>query len=235
MFNEYSGVAGACQKVEEGRSSFLATRMRRESRAILWMSISLGALAALLVSISKGDERNEERSAQLLAQMRSLAEQTTVRFAKGERRLEFIKNPVFRYSDQPRQFIDATLWVWTNDGRPVAFQKIEALEFGAEATRPSLWQLCFASVSADLVVAQWPEGHSFQSTEPGLTFRALNEAPAGATGNSQRKRQTPQILPKFSARILTNPTNNTTPEMRLPAAPIFDYEDRSTGELVGSV
>ncbi len=31
--------------------------------------------------------------------------------------------PVFRYSDQPRFFYDATLWVWTVDGLPVAMQK----------------------------------------------------------------------------------------------------------------
>jgi hypothetical protein len=205
------------------------------SRAALWIAVWLGAPAVFFAPECDGDETDDERSVQLLSQMRSLAGQTTVKFAKSQRPIELVKTPVFRYSDQPRQFIDATLWVWTNDGRPVAFQKIEALEFAAEATRPSLWQLCFASVSADFVVAQWPEGRSFQSTEPGLTFRALSESPAVATGNSQRKRQAREIVRKFSARIVTNPTNNTTQEMRLLTTPIFDYDDRSTGEFMGSV
>src|SRR5688572_6777576 len=100
----------------------------RRSR-ILTVSVASTALAGLflLVSICRGDEQNEKRRAQLLAQMRSLAEQTKVQFAKGERRIELLKEPIFRYDDQPRRFIDATMWAWTEHGRPVAFQKVEAI------------------------------------------------------------------------------------------------------------
>ncbi|GEM_PF-2535746 len=62
--------------------------------------------------------------------------------------------PVFRYSDQPRFFYDATLWVWTVDGLPVAMQKIEVTDLvsGVEG-KPKIpkWVHCFTSLSPDLV------------------------------------------------------------------------------------
>src|SRR2546422_488831 len=74
----------------------------------LWcLAISLGTLAIVPPSTCCGDEKHERRRAQLLEQMRSLAEQTKVRLAKADRQLELAKNPAFRYDDQPRRFIDA--------------------------------------------------------------------------------------------------------------------------------
>ena len=214
----------------------LRTGVCADPRRCLRIALSLGALAMLLfVSTCQGEENEEQQRAQLLEQMRSLAEHTTVNFATSERRIEFVRNPVFRYADQPRQFIDATLWVWTDAGRPAAFQKIEAMEFADKETQPPLWQFCFASVSQDLLVAQWPEGRPFRSTEPGVSFQALAETPAVATDNNKRKRQAREIVRNFSARIVTNPKENTTQEMRLLTTPIFDYHDPKTGEFRGAV
>jgi hypothetical protein len=191
----------------------------------------LAALAMLqFVAICRGQEQDEDL---LFTQMRALAEQTRVKFARGDRPIEFVANPVFRYADQPRQFVDATLWVWTDRGRPAAFQKVEAMDFGERA--PPQWQFCFASVSPDLLVAEWPTGRPFRATEPGVTFLSLPGAPPVAAGNAQRKRQAREIVRKFSARIVTNPADNTTQEMRLLTTPIFDYADPQTRKFQGAV
>ena len=164
--------------------------------------------------------------------MRSLAEQTKVQFADGTREPELVKEPAFRYSDQPRRFVDATLWVWTDQGRPVAFQKIEAAK-SADST--PYWQYCFASVSSDLLLAEW-QNRRFRSTEPGVTFRPLKEAPGVPKGNAERKRQARELIRKFSALILTDPREkNSTQEMRLLTTPLFDYADPKTKEYRGAV
>jgi hypothetical protein len=201
--------------------------------------VALTALATpVLVSLGHGQEReNDGQRSQLLGAMRSLAEETKVDFVEQDKgsRVELIKNPVFRYADQPRRFVDATLWAWTHKGRPVAFQKIEAMEFGEAASASRFWQFCFASVSTDLVAAQWPGERRFKSTEPGVVFRSIAGAPAVAGGNAARKRQARELVRKFSARILTDPKNNFTQEMRLLTTALFDYDDPETKEYRGAV
>jgi hypothetical protein len=181
----------------------------------------------LFVPVGRGDEQNDWQRAELLAQMRALAEQTKVHFAEGERQPELAKDAALRYADQPRGFVDATLWVWTHQGRPVAFEKIEALN--SADSRPH-WQYCFASVSSELLLAEWPN-RRFRSTEPGVAFTPLKAAPAVSTGNTERKRQTRELARKFSARIETEPKE----EMRLLTTPLFDYADPKTKQYRGAV
>ena len=207
-------------------------RVSAEKLAGLGTAISLGALF-LFISTCRGDEKNEQRRAQLLTQMRSLAEQTTVKFAKSERRIEFVKNPVFRYDDQPRRIIDATIWVWTVAGRPVAFQKIEAMHHaGTDAPE---WCHCFASASPDLLSVAWRDGPPFRSTEPGISFRPVPDAPAVAGGSAQRKRQARELVRGFTARILLDPGKKMSDELRLLTTPIFEYSDPKTKEFQGAV
>jgi hypothetical protein len=197
--------------------------------ASLALRAGVGLVATFLfVSVGHGDEPKERQRAQLLAQMRSLAEQTKVQFAEGERLPELVKEPAFRYADQPRGFVDATLWVWTDQGRPVAFQKIEAAD---TADRSPYWQYCFTSVSSDLLLAEWPPNRRFRSTEPGVTFGPLKEAPPVSMTNTERKRQARELARKFSARIETDPKE----EMRFLATPLFDYADPKTKEYRGAV
>src|SRR2546426_2917440 len=151
-------------------------------RPLAAASLLLGAWSIIVVLAAcygqapqEAKEKNERRRAQLLDEMRGLAEQTKVQLAKGAGRLELVKEPVFRYDDQPRRFIDATMWVWTENGRPVAFQKIEA-KYHVENGRPQ-WGLCFASVADDLLSIAWSSDRKYGSKEPGIGFRALPEAP----------------------------------------------------------
>ena len=55
-------------------------------------------------SAKEDKEKGQRRRAQLLEEMRGLAQQTKVQFTKGEHQVELVKDPVFRYDDQPRRF-----------------------------------------------------------------------------------------------------------------------------------
>jgi hypothetical protein len=178
------------------------------------------------------DEQTEQRRMQLLAEMRSLAEKTAVEFDSGDSAPKLVEQPVFRYDDQPRRFLDATMWIWTEGGRPVACQKIEAkLEFNRG---DPLWGYCFTSLTADKLKVAW-EGRTYRSTEPGIAFQPLPAAPAPAVGNTQRKRQLRELARGFSGRILQNPRTGDSSEMRLFATPIFEYSDPTTKQLTGAV
>jgi hypothetical protein len=172
------------------------------------------------------DEQRDERRAQFLEQMRALAVATNVRYQQGQRPLKLVESPVFRYDDQPRRFLDATMWVWTDKGRPVAFQKIEAM--------PHAWQFCFTSLADDLLEVEWGGGHRYRSSEPGIEMRLLANAADVPVKSSRRALELRNLAREFSARIVVDRANNSE-EMRLLSTPIFEYADPQSNLLFGAV
>lgn len=194
--------------------------------------VAITFVVGSLVSPVVGDEQTEQRRAQLLAEMQSLAQQTKVSYQGSTTSLKLADKPVFRYDDQPRRFIDATMWIWTDGGRPVACQKIEAkLEFN---TGEPLWGYCFTSLSTEKLGVAWAD-RSYHSTEPGITFTPLTDAPPPAAGAAQRRRQIRELARGFTGRILQNPRTGDSSEMRLFSTPIFEYTEPTSKLLTGAV
>jgi hypothetical protein len=160
--------------------------------------------------------------------MTELAEPIKVKLADGQREADRITNPVFRYDDQPRRILDATLWVWMDGGRPVAFQKIEAVDRG----RPK-WSFYSTSFSPQLIEMEWPGDRRYRSTEPGIVYRAVPGAPAVATTSTQRKRQMRELARQFSSRIVL--ADDSSAEMRLLTTPICEFTDTKTELCEGAV
>jgi hypothetical protein len=200
---------------------------RWASRWLLGLCLSLAAAYVPRASA-------QAEKAALLEQMTALAKETTVTVADAAQPATLVEKPIFRYSDQPRRFIDATMWAWTEGGRPVAFQKIEAIEFGDAARPDSHWQYCLASLSTRNVTVKWT-GREFRTKRPGVEFRPLEGAPDVAAGAAQRKRQARDLARSFSARIVTDPVSNIGQEMRLLTTPLFEYADPRTKEFLGAV
>ena len=171
----------------------------------------------------------------LLEQMRSLAQETRIGIVDSKESVELVKNPVFRYDDQPRRFIDATLWAWTIQGRPVAFQKIEAMEFGDAKAPTFMWQYCFASMSPDLLHVEWPGDRRFVSKESGIEARPLPGAPSRPRETSSASGRRREMVRKFSGRIVTSPRANTREQMRLLTTPLLEFADPRTKEYQGAV
>lgn len=187
----------------------------------------------LFGTLARGDEATERRREQLLAQMRGIAEETSIKLVESDRDAAMVKSPIFRYDDQPRRFIDATIWAWTDGGRPVAFQKVEA-SIDAVTNLPK-WGFCFASLAEERLAAEWGHGKTFRSTEAGVTFRPMPDAPAVAERNFERKRQARDLARGFSARILLDPRTNSTEQMRLLSTPLFEYEGDDSEAYQGAV
>src|SRR5258708_34016413 len=94
----------------EGRNSF-----RRQLGVLTHWALALVACACFPTpALCRADDQDELRRTRMLEQMRALAEGTNVRFENGDRQPELVPRPVFRYDDQPRRFLDATMWVWTD-------------------------------------------------------------------------------------------------------------------------
>src|SRR5437660_1688308 len=104
---------------------------------------SLYALGA--TALVRGKEPADTKLQQLADDSRARAEGVRVSVAAGERTTKATvhSTPLMKYTDVPRQIEMATLWVWQDDGRPVALGKVEAYQRKGEAR----WLYCFASLS----------------------------------------------------------------------------------------
>jgi hypothetical protein len=208
--------------------------LRRSSAAsrliVVWLSFHIVVSLSAAAAESGGDEKRERQRTQLLEQMRARAEATIVRFQQGERQPKLADAPVFRYDDQPRHFIDATMWVWTDQGRPVAFEKIEAMTRGSPE-----WGYCFTSVAENLLTVKWDDGREFRSTAPGVEYLPLPDAPPVPMQNAARKLAARRLVRDFSARILSDDSANNWEEMRLLPTPILEYRSSERDEYLGAV
>ncbi len=174
----------------------------------------------------------KERSAELLKWTRKFAEETRISVLNDGKSevAELRAEPVMRYSDQPRFIADATLWVWTQKGRPVAIQKVEV----NDTTATPLWTICFAALSDQLIDAKWPYGQTFKTTKPGWTFELVPSAEPPADKAAARTLQMRALSRRFSGSTYSTVQKSNIP-MRLLPKPIFEYSDPETKLPLGAI
>lgn len=163
--------------------------------------------------------------------MRQRAEQTTVVVADGERRTATLTpQPLFRYSDQPRDIIAATFWGWQSGGRPAAFQKIELYRREGKTH----WFYCLASASPQRIEVRWKVGGQWSAEKPGVVMQTLPDSPAAAKRKVLRLRQLRQLARRFSVQLVDE-IADTQQELRLLPQPIQRYNDGSAANSDGAV
>ncbi|HLJ10484.1 MAG TPA: hypothetical protein VKU82_04810 [Planctomycetaceae bacterium] len=167
--------------------------------------------------------------------MRSFAEETAIRLPAAdnetEERAQLVPNPVFRYSDEERFIPDATLWVWTRDSRPVAFQKVEGNNHGGGQA----WTICFASLSEGLVDVRWRGGRRYAARTPGVKFKPIPKADAPAENARLRIVQIKTLKDRFTGRLGVDAEGKGGAETRIIAKPIFEYADPKSKLPMGAI
>jgi hypothetical protein len=179
-----------------------------------------------------------ERKERYTKWMRTYAEETKVRLTatKGDqgqdgKLAELVPNPVFRYSDEEHRIPDATLWVWTDEGRPVAFQKVEGNNHGGG----QLWTICFASLTEGFVNVDWPMNREFNSHNPGITFQPITGAERPSENALLRTAQIKGLKDQFSARFGVTAAGTGGSEARILPRPLFEYADPKTKMPWGAI
>lgn len=208
--------------------------MKRAAFAAMgFLAVTLLTAKTLLSQSADGSEPENDGADRFLPAMQQLAEATTVH-TKGAARsdsIELLKKPVFRYSDQPRRILDATLWMWVESGQPVAMQKIEAYRRPNGANG---WTFCFASFSTELLEVRWPDGRSYSSTQS-VQFETLRDPPPAAVSERLLKRQLRVTTRRFDAEIVNDAAGQNVEQMRLLPRPIYEYGGGGSEVLAGAV
>ena len=181
-----------------------------------------------------GDETDNEKRAKLLGEMRRRAEATNVYRLDNQKwtSCELRPEPVFRYSDQPRHILDATIWVWGRSGRPNVLQKIELTDV---ADRGKKWLYNTRSLSPDLVQVEWADGHRWSSQKSGLVLQPVPDAPAPARTEAERLRQMKKLAERFTISIADPIAITGGEQLRILPRPIHRYSDTDSGIEDGAI
>jgi hypothetical protein len=201
------------------------------NRTLISLLVSYWILYLLqwLMASALGDAPADALLQKLFDQSRARAENIQVGVALGGATVKpkLLPDPVMKYTDVPRRIEMATLWVWHDDGRPVALGKVEAYrrEGGPK------WLYCFASASDGFVDGQWPDGRRFQAGKPGIEWTAL-KGPVPQTNASGRRRQMKELFQRFTATV-TDDGLKTSDDLRPLARPLHEYSSPRHGVAQG--
>lgn len=190
--------------------------------------LALGCVPGVVAALP-GQEPEDPKLKKLSDDSRARAGRIEVNVTAGGRatRATVHPTPLMKYTDVPRQIEMATLWVWEDDGRPVALAKVEAYQ-RKEGTK---WLYCFASAATGLVDASWPEGRRFQARKAGVEWAAV-EGPAPQETAAGRLRQMKELFPRFSATTRDD-VLKTSEELRPLARPLHEYSAPKHGVAQG--
>jgi hypothetical protein len=179
-----------------------------------WIVYILGSIGP-----ARSDDSADAKSQKLFDESRARAERIEVQVTVDNRTIKpaLQPTPVMKYTDVPRQIEMATLWVWHDDGRPVALGKVEAYE----RQGGTKWLYCFASASTGLVDGKWPQGRRFQAKKHGIEWIPI-KAPAPQETPAGRRRQMKELFQRFSATCRAD-VLKTSDELRPLTRPLHEY------------
>jgi hypothetical protein len=196
--------------------------------SILQVCCCMGCVLAM-VALVNGQESTDAAIQKLAEESRSRAEGIQVRVGVGDRTTKATVHPtpIMRYTDVPRLIEMATLWVWHDEGRPVALANVEAYR---RRGGPK-WLYCFTSISSELIEAQWPDDRRFQARKPGIEWTAIN-GPVLQETAAGRLRQMKALFHRFSATA-RDEVLKTTDDLRPLARPLHEYSSPKNGVIHG--
>ncbi len=207
--------------------------------AIRTSSYFLGMGVACLLSVplhtssgwAQESAANEYRMAQF-ARMQKIAESFVVSLpGNNEDRIGKLQpSPVLRYADPTRQNDEATLWIWSERNRPVAFL---AVEYYPKPPHGPGWLFEVSSLSPEKITVQRGKEIDWEAREPGQNRQKIDDGPEPAATAATRQIQLKQLRQRFGAHEKT-PTEGRIQLRSLPN-PLYRYEDRAAGLFDGAV
>jgi hypothetical protein len=153
------------------------------------------------------------------------------RFTIGQTPPEQVKlhaEPVLRWSNPAAGEIHGNVFLWTIHSRPVVVGSL--YQWFSPHTHLSHE---FQSLSEDNVSAEYEEKDVWTTSEPGLKFQGLPDAPPPAASAAQRLLQMKKLSKSFTATKTERDGNQS--ELRLLTQPVYRYAAEQEGLIDGAL
>ncbi len=171
-------------------------------------------------------DREQIESALRLTQ--AAAAEYEIRLADDDKPLEWQREPVLRWSNPARGVIHGNVFLWTRDGRPQVIASLH--KWFTPFTHMSHE---FQSLTEESLRATFHGAPVWKTSEAGLRFVDLPQAPAPADGESPRLIQLKQLAKDFTAR--KKERDSIEGELRLLPQPIHRYAAPKKGIIHGAM
>ena len=217
------------------RRQKLGRRLARRWFACVLFSMNALALGSLRAELDAeaGDEEEKRPSAALKAMHERAAAVKVFSVNHPDRPIKLLAKPVLRYSDPDINIVDASVWAYSDGGRPQALVKIEAHLWNGDALPRVTWVHCFVSTSSELIGSAWPNALQFNATQPGLSLKAFPKAPRPAESKAERLTQMNVLAKRFSVHSIDESQKDLELQL-LPARPVYRYADPQAHILDGA-
>ena len=195
---------------------------------------SLSCAAILLVSfcaalgLAGADEDSaKEESARRLAQMKRAIEPVELTIGKaGTDKLVRVDEPIQRWSNPLVRIVDATVFLWTHDGRPVAVSQM------ADVADEGLWQE-FQSLTTEPLRGTRDGQREWTPTAAGIKWLRAPTTESPAATPELRRIQMRKIAEKY--RVSDVFEFKEPNQLRLLATPLYRYAAPKAGVLDGAL
>jgi hypothetical protein len=214
---------------ESGRTGLLYVPATALTALVVLLSPDAAARAGE-DGVADGGEAQVGQREHNLREMRRRAKNTRVLVLDGGRRTaaELVSEPLFRFSDERRDIVDATFWAWQVEGRPVAVQKVEIYR-----RRGLQWFYFLASLADRVIEVEWPDGQQWTAKKPGLVVGPLPGGPQPERTEAGLLLQLRRLARRFEATLIDRDAQFRD-EMRLLPRPIHRYADPASGVRDGA-
>jgi hypothetical protein len=182
-------------------------------------------------------EQADEAREQAFAITRAAAAEYEIRVGdQSAAALELKAEPVLRWSNPEVGDIEGNVFLWLRGERPLAigsfyhtFSSAVAL---ASGSKPSTMQHEFHSLAEEPLSAKF-HGESVWTTEKGIAFTDIPDAPPPAESETLRNSQLRQLAKQFTGQFEFRTTGRV--ELRLLPQPIYRYSAPKAGIEAGGV
>lgn len=207
-------------------------RSKRLSSGINVFSVATLALSVVWTQGWAEEDSGENYRAAQFARMQNIAEsfEITLPSSGVPRTGKLQAAPVLRYGDPTRQNDEATLWLWSEGDRPVAFL---AVEYYPKPPHGPGWLYEISSLSPEKITARRGELIQWTAREPGQLRQVLTNVPEPAATPATRQIQLKQLRQRFTAHEKT-PTEGRIQLRPLPN-PLHRYHDTMNDLYDGAI
>jgi len=184
------------------------------------------------------DEAQKAERAARLEMMRKLVRglETILRKDGELVKLEPMPEPLFRYADNARNYVDGSIWAWGSEGRPLALVTVA----GRGKPGAGQWDYEFNLLSLVQLTMSFEDGLTWRPTATEVQLQDLPKTPAPAETEARRLLQMKDIVRRFTCfeywqEVLGPGTKQERYEMRVLPRPIARYRQEKEGLIDGAL